>query len=373
MVIWSACLAGFLAVSAGWIHSAQGEIRLGEAVVKPAAGIGPEPASLEGVIAPFWLQGGFELVSDQLILQVGKILFRMRLGSPYDGELVIDHGEFMGLSIVALITLRGTESPFKGTFKAERVLVNYVPSLLFEGRYELKEGKLLLSDCRVGDFYQVEGSVVLSPPYAVDLAIGLNQTPVSDLRSSNFKSAGAQGIQGAAAGKWRVTGPIAALKAKGTLELINGQLGESNPVPFSSFIIQLEGTLPVLVLTDARLNVDQGVLLAKGEVDLRQMGKGNLLGKIQFYSDTKIMRWKGWDIQTLDKGENEGQIQVGKNVGQGMRVSFKGFMNDEIQMQKTNEERGEFGLEYQFQKGKRVKMQIRGHEEFLGVENRVRF
>ena len=250
--------------------------------------------------------------------------------------------------------------------------MNYTPSVLFHGRYEFSDGKFLLSDCEVGDFYRLDGSVGLNAPYPVALTIHLKACAASDVFFiSELARSGA--LTGTAKGEWRLTGPLSALELSGTFELADGQLGRNNPIFFSSFFFPVEGALPILTITDARVNGDQGVLLAKGEIDLRQFGKRNPMEKIKFYSDTKTMRWKGWDIQAADEENGEGEVKVVKNISQDMRVSFKGFMNDELEMQRAGEDKNEFQLEYRFQKNKSIKMQVKGHEEFLGMENRVKF
>ncbi|GEM_PF-3856639 len=318
------------------------------------------------------MQGGFELVDGEMVLHLGGIVFKMGLKPPYAGQLSIDHVPFMGWMTVASVLFQGEGNPFKGTFQATQVLVNYAPWVLFHGRYEFIDEKLLFSDCEVGDLYQLDGSIGLSAPYPTDLTIRLKTCQANEVFFiSELARSGA--LTGTAKGEWRLTGPLSALKVSGTFELVDGQLGKNNPIFFSSSFFPVEGALPILTIADARVNGDQGVLLAKGEIDLRQFKKDNPMEKIKFYSDTKTMRWKGWDIQATDEENREGEVKVGKNISQDMRVSFKGFMNDELEMQRAGEDKNEFELEYRFQKNKRIKMQVKGHEEFLGMENRVRF
>ncbi len=348
------CLAGFFAVSHG-----------GFLVSVPR----PVVENLKPESVSETMQGGFDLVDGEMVLHLGGIVFKMGLKPPYAGRLSIDHVPFMGWMIVASVSFQGERSPFKGTFQSTQILVNYAPAMLFHGRYEIVDGKLLLSDCEVGDLYQLDGSVGLSVPYPVALTLRLKTCQAGEVFFvSELARSGA--LAGTAKGEWRLEGPLSALRFSGTFELTDGRLGKNNPIFFSSSFFPVAGTLPVLTMTDARVNGDQGVLLAKGEIDLRQ---GNPMEKIKFYSDTKTMRWKGWDIQTADEETREGEVKVGKNISKDMRVSFKGFMNDELEMQRAGSGKKEFELEYRFQKNKRIKMQVKGHEEFLGMENRVKF
>ncbi len=331
------------------------------------------PGEIEDAAIDAPLEGGFELVDGKLVLRLDQVVFKMGLEPPYSGELNVDHGLWMGIPVVASVRFQGMDSPLKGTFQAEHFLVNYLPAPLFRGEYELKEGKFFLSACEVGESYQAEGNIELNAPYNVSLKVRLKEGPAAGVFFiSHLAKSGA--LTGTAKGAWQLTGPLSGLAAEGVLELANGQLGKKTPIFFSSLFFRVKGILPLLSVTEARVSGDQGVLLAKGDIDLRDLGKANPLEKIKFYSDTKMMRWKGWDIQTMDEADGEGEVRVVRNLSQDVKVSFRSFMNDEVQMAKANDGRlNEFELEYRFQKNKRVKMQVKGHEEFLGLENRVKF
>lgn len=364
---WTPIFLGITVAAMGWSNSPPANDR----IVSAGGASGMVEKEEAAVEAP--LEGGFEFVDGKLVLRLDQVVFKMSLEPPYLGELNIDHGLWMGIPVVASVSFQGEESPLKGTFQAKHFLVNYLPAPLFQGEYELKEGKFFLSACRVGESYQADGNIELSAPYNVSLKIQLRESPATEVFFiSHLAKSGA--LTGTAKGTWQLTGPVSGLAAEGTLEMTNGQLGKKNPILFSSLFFRVKGTLPLLSVTEARVNTDPGILLAKGDIDLRDMGKTNPLEKIKFYSDTKMMRWKGWDIQTADEAGGEGEVRVARNLSQDIKVSFRSFMNDEVQMAKANEGRlNEFELEYRFQKNQRVKMQVKGHEEFLGLENRVRF
>ena len=368
----SFCLAGFFVASYRGFLVRPSPLNISKVSVTQPAGrnLEPESASETMQIVLHLSPQLVEPNSNQTSTE--EIVFKMGLKPPYAGQLSIDHVPFMGWTTVASVSFHGEESPFKGTFQATQVLVNYTPSVLFHGRYEFTDGKILLSDCEAGDFYQLDGSIGLTVPYPVALTIRLKTCRASDVFFiSELARSGA--LTGTAKGEWRLAGSFSALELSGMFELMDGQLGKNNPILFSSSFFSVEGMLPILTITEGRVNGDQGVLLVKGEIDLRQFGKGNPMEKIKFYSDTKTMRWKGWDIQAADDDNREGEVKLGKNISQDMRVSFKGFMNDELEMQRAGEDKNEFVLEYRFQKNKRIKMQVKGHEEFLGMENRVKF
>ncbi len=370
-------LLGILTVSAfGFWESLESSVPIGfpESVSEEISASAKDSTSLQ-MLSP--IEGTLQWTQDCMTLQLnpgqGQARFEMKLKIPYQGRLCLDHVEFLGLPIIGEIEFKAGDDPKKGVFSATHLLINYYPATLFSGQYEIRNERLFLSPLEVENFYTLSGSIGLKPPYELDLNIQMKPTPVQQLFFvSELANSGV--ISGTVKGDVSLQGPWDRVNIKGSIEAENGHLGKNQNLRFSYLFFHLEGNWPLLTVTDARLYREEGMLLATGQVDLSQLGKGNPIEKIKLYSDKETLFWKGWDIQTKRRSENEEKtFRVGKSINRGMRLSFKGFIDDEIEMQKAGADLKELELEYRFRGNKSIKMQIKGNEEFLGLENRVKF
>lgn len=253
----------------------------------------------------------------------------------------------------------------RGTLITRNTLVDFTPIGEFNSNFEYKEGILTLERFSFGDSFDLTGTLNLKMPFNVNAVVKLTELDLSNLvmfTSQKIRDS----VSGTLSGDITIEHILLKPRIKGRLHARNGKLGF---VDYRIANVNLEGEGSELKILDSQILRDQGYFMLDGFMDLRQLGRVRFLEGLRVRSDEKTVVWEGWNI--VKEARQEEELDLQKNIGEGFKINFKKFINDEVYAQ--SDAHDELELEYKLKSNKSFKMRLRDQEETLQLEQRVKF
>ena len=294
-------------------------------------------------------------------------LFARLIDSGLKASLKLKHFDLGDLDIVTELNLEAQRNHVDGDYFvvgrlwSQNSILNYKPFRELEGSYVLDDGVLEITSLALEDVGALSGSVSLSHPFVADLTLRIDGLDMRDLLVF-AKDAKEDAMSGRIEGELKVTGPLTLPDIKGRFVVTDGNLGE---IEYRSMVVNLEGKGSLIAVKDSRIHQEEGSLSLEGVINL---AKANVYEDVVVKSEKDRIIWQGWDIT---KPEYAAELRMQKAVGEDFRIDFKTYLNDELAF--ANPKGEETSLEYGLTIGERVKMYLKGDEEFLGLEHRLRF
>lgn len=307
-----------------------------------------------------------------LSLNLGKKFGEAKLvaklsGQNFEGSLKLNHFKFKDVDVVTELNLEGELTrqggavTIVGKINTQNSILDYKPFRELEGTYQIEDGNLKILSLGLGQDYRLSGMVELQKPFLADLTLIIDGPDMADLLIY-ARDAKGNALSGRIKGEFRITGPLASPKVKGRVVVKNGSFGE---IEYETMVVNLEGDRKIITIKDSCIYQKEGNLVIDGEIELT---KANIFEAVKIRSGDERIVWKGWDItKPIDSSE----LKVGKTVGEDFRINFKTYLNDELSNQETQDD--EVSLEYELGKSESIKMMLKGDEEFLGLEHKLRF
>lgn len=268
----------------------------------------------------------------------------------------------LSLNISKAPSLPGRPTKITGVFKTYGSVLNYQPCPELTSTFEIQGDRLRILSFSLGDSYDLRGVVNLEDPFIADLSLNFYQAPVADLVAL-FISPEEVNFSGLVNGLIRATGELKRLKFDGYLQAANGHFGK---LDFVSADVNIEGRYPRILISDSRIQREQGVFFMEGEINLAQLEQQDALD-VHLTADKGIV-WQGWDITR----SQEDQVHMSKDIPGDLKITFDAFMQDKLISYATTD-RNELGLEYRIFGNKILKLRLKKDEGILGFERRVRF
>lgn len=328
---------------------------------------------------PFaFLDGKIDFIQREFQLnlhpQEGSVFIEGRF--PQDSSFYLhaklDHLNIKGIDLCSDIRAEGEFSKdttgklnsIKGTLRTSDSIINFQPFKELEASYEIVGTLLKIVSCKLGEEFQLSGTIELIEPHRLDLTLDIVGADTSSIATLT----GIKGelLSGLINGKLEIQGPIASPYLRGYLEAMEGRLGD---IKYQSAKVNLNGYNWLAEIYDSRVNRENGFLTLEGEVDLKKFGRPDVLEGLRLKSDQRTIVWDGWDII---REEERDEVSLKKGVGEDFQVNFKSFLNEGLE-ENTEQEEGEVGLEYKLKGNKALRMRMRRYEDFLSLEQRVRF
>jgi hypothetical protein len=143
--------------------------------------------------------------------------------------------------------------------------------------------------------------------------------------------------------------------------------GQLRDIPFESIRLKLEGTYPLLIIVNSRINTEEGYLPVEGLVDLRKVKTGNLMEDIVITSDRENIYIEGWN---LSKIKESSEISLKKSIGENVSLLYKTYLEEQ---EENGVNQQELELEYEILENKNLELRLRENEEIFGLENKIKF
>ncbi|MFH1995871.1 MAG: hypothetical protein ABIJ27_02605 [Candidatus Omnitrophota bacterium] len=267
----------------------------------------------------------------------------------------------------------------KGTFSTVSLIVNQRPfrDIRFDfdismpinptddaGRYT----EVRINDLRIGKEMRSRVSIDMKKPdyptSAVFVVDNLNITQL--LLDFKVRMPDLEKISGIANARFELEGPLKNLSSSGRLDIRKGNLGE---LIFDSMHLSLRGNGPVLDIVDSRINMREGHMVMRGEMDLRNLDT-DIMKNVEFVIDNEAIIWEGWNI--VKKNSGDYKIRATKPINEKMSLHFQTFANDENDMILDDREGG-LELEYKLFSKESLKMRMGAEQEYLGLEHTEKF
>jgi len=272
------------------------------------------------------------------------------------------------LSVVSDIKINKTKNnKFKnieGSFKTHIFILNYKPIENIKGSFTYSNGILRINELSMGDNYKTMGLISFKEPETIDLNIEVDDVKIED--ASKFY---------AIPDNFDFSSTInSMIDIKGDLEkpdiLIHLTSSEGNlqDTQFKSINLNLEGTYPILMVKNSRINLDEGYFIVEGYVDLRKITTKNMIEDLIIKSNRETIVWEGWDIT---KKRADSEVNLKKSIAENISLLYKTYIEDETSYKEKNKD--EIELKYEILDNKNLKMRLRENEEFFGLENKIEF
>jgi|GEM_PF-2767679 len=263
-----------------------------------------------------------------------------------------------------------TDSGLSGKIKTSGTVLDYRPFKELEGEFSVEDRILKIASLKLGDDYDLTGTVNLRSPYEINLALNIKDSNLSQLLLVSEVESESK-INGRINGFIKTEGSLKNLLTTAKLECGRGHLGN---LDYESMNVNLQGRGPVLKVADSRILRKEGYIVLSGEVDLRRLWSTEPYKGLAWTCGNEAIVWNGWNIM---KETNSKEVEMKKGVGQEKEfmVTFKGYLNDEESWQDTQGHKQDeaIGVEYKLDDAKQVKMQLKNNEEIFSLEHRVKF
>jgi len=278
-----------------------------------------------------------------------------------------------GLDIATNITMNAeldnskTKIPIlTGVINTEKTIINYKPCKELSLQFALRKKVFEILGLKWGKSFRLVGKIELIEPHNIELVALLDGTKLDELVSyigENIASV----ISGTVNGKLEVEGTLANPTSKGHRTARVGKIGD---IYYENAVIHLLGKGPMITIGDSRIYKETGYLLLGGELDLRKLGKRNIFEDMVVKTDDQTIVWEGWDITREPAGD---QVSLKKKVNEDVEVGFKAPLAEGDRDWQESNNKGEIELQYKIKGNQNLKMQLKGEEEFLGVERKIKF
>jgi len=285
----------------------------------------------------------------------------------------LKHWHMGGLDIATNITMNAeldnskTKIPIlTGVINTEKTIINYKPCKELSLQFALRKKVFEILGLKWGKSFRLVGKIELIEPHNIELVALLDGTKLDELVSyigENIASV----ISGTVNGKLEVEGPLANPTSKGHITARVGKIGD---IYYENAVIHLLGKGPMITIGDSRIYKETGYLLLGGELDLRKLGKRNIFEDMVVKTDDQTIVWEGWDITREPAGD---QVSLKKKVNEDVEVGFKAPLAEGDRDWQESNNKGEIELQYKIKGNQNLKMQLKGEEEFLGVERKIKF
>lgn len=232
--------------------------------------------------------------------------------------------------------------------------------------YVKQEKTILIKELKLGEIFDISGSVELSEPHGSDIVI----------KAENFEISSFAEMLGVNDSKFPLTGTLdAEVSIEGPLRepMVKGRIlagaGKVGAIEFKSFYAALAGKYPVLSIVDSRISKEGGCLILGGEADFSRPG-GNKFEHMTLEADDRLAFLGGWEI-TSPEGDNSLEATWDnftvnasiKEYGSGGSVPVAGGVRD----------KGSVGVKYYVDGGNSVKLERNEDRDLIGVEHKVQF
>jgi hypothetical protein len=284
----------------------------------------------------------------------------------------IDHLEINKQDVVSLIESevkvnKTQENKFKnieGNIKTNILILNYTPVENIKGSFIWSGGFLKINELSMGDNFLIRGTVSYNAQESVDLNAEINNLKIEDL--SRFKAASRDFVfSGTVNSTIDIKGDLRKPKISVRLATSGGRLQD---IQFKPTNLLLYGTYPILTVTEGRINREEGYLALDGFIDLRKIKIGRAMEDLVIKSEKETMVWRGWDVV---RKEADSEIRLKRAVGDDISLLYKTHIEDGRSSLKRN--RDELELKYGISEKRSFKLRLRENEEFIGLENKIKF
>jgi len=261
-------------------------------------------------------------------------------------------------------------SRLNGKMQTSGTVLDYRPFKELAGEFSVEGNVVKISSLKLGDDYNLTGTVNLRSPYETNLALDMKDSNLSQfLLVSEVESESK--IGGRISGFIKTEGPFNNLLTSAKLECGKGHLGN---LDYESMNVNLRGNGSVLKVADSRILRKEGFIVLSGEVDLRRLWSAEPYKGLAWTCGNEAIVWNGWNIM---RETNSKEVEMKKGLGQEKEfmVTFKGYLNDEQSWQDTQGHKQDqaIGVEYKLDDAKQVKMQLKNNEEVFSLEHKAKF
>ena len=251
----------------------------------------------------------------------------------------------------------------EGEISTNTCIINYEPVGDITGIFSYSEDSIKIDYLKIGNNCNLSGLISLKEPESIDMTIEGNELKVENL--ARFSSVPEEfDFSSTVTSEFDIKGNLKNPEIKIHLTSKEGHMQD---IDFESMVVNLEGIYPILRYHDSRVYREEGHLIIEGKVDLRKIKRGNLFEDTIFKSDEETIIWEGWDIT---KRRAESEVSLRKS-GEGFSVSYSAYLKDEMTQDVDSQDTIE--LEYEIWKNRSLKVRLRENEEFLGLENKIKF
>jgi len=231
--------------------------------------------------------------------------------------------------------------------------------------FKLTKDELKIYSLNFGESYRLKGAIGLKEPFEADIYFEIIRANLKDIAIIT-KAKRPEVVTGIMNGLFSIKGPLDNLQSSG---FIGGRSGKIGPIWYDSADIRIQGSGPIINITDSRIKQAQATFTMEGYVDLRNIAGSNLLNYIKLKSDMKTIVWDGWDISK----DGSDSLKIVKDIGDNVSVGFKTFAREELLPYQKRDHMDEMRLEYKLDNGQAFQMKLKENEEFFGVEHKKRF
>lgn len=317
-------------------------------------------------------EGSINLRANFKNIPVEAVFYKKpHLRSEYLLNISLDHAQLGDYNIVTELTAMGEAvnrggklDYIDGTLFSSNTIINYKPFKEVSCHFRVDSRAAYIDPFKFSENYILNGRVGLARPYDMELVLSIRDADTQDLIVFG-KQNGENPLSGKMSGELRIAGPLDRLKSKGHLESFDGNVGA---IKYNSAVINLEGRGMVFTVKDSRLIRDKGFLIMDGEIDLRDIGRPDILRNLKVRSDEHTLVLEGWDISAPHGSRG---LDLQKRVGEEFKVNFKTYVNDETKPGDVNDREVELG--YKLKGNKELKMKLKEKEEAVSVEQKVKF
>lgn len=255
-----------------------------------------------------------------------------------------------------------------GLLSSKNTIVNWKPTPQ-ESRIEfrLTQDKLIIEDTVLMGGLSVAGYVSHTTSEDMDIKIRAEKYPLHEMRDI-FSYSGRDSMGGMINVDWHITGSFRQPLLRGTLDIYSIDDPSSK---FSNIQMNLQGILPDVTLTQARLMNPSGMVMnfAGQQVHVLELFDSGTYARLIANKEQTEVAWGEWSMQ---RSKDEDSVIVQRDLSPRVKLSYEQYSEYESAL-KPQEQSDEVGVEYSLTSQDSFKMEVKEDEKIVGWQRKTEF
>ena len=151
--------------------------------------------------------------------------------------------------------------------------------------------------------------------------------------------------------------------------------GWLNRKDFKAMEVNVAGVYPTVKIENSRILLEDGSVMhfADKTLEAKELFKSSTYETLAREAQQDNVVWGDWEFSRTKGVKDQGDFSMERSLGGNTSVHLRKLNEERQIMEPTDNRDMEVGLEYKLQSKDSLKVELRGDEEMVGVERKLRF
>ena len=298
----------------------------------------------------------------------------------FQAQIPVSHLVIAGSDVSSVVNvtgrfelgLQGASDRLAGEIRTEGTIINWKPlAQETQFSFDFSEDDFKLTSSNFLGGIEITGAVDFTRDYAIDFLITAENYLIANLEP--FLKVD-QGL--IPPGRFDLSvhfyGNLEQLNVEARTRIYEGWIGGKT---FKAMDVNLVGIYPTLHLTDSKILMqdESSMRFADKTLEARDLFKAKTYEALIAEAQQETVVWGDWELSRSKDIKDNPEFLMQRNLSDNATVHFKKFYEDSGVQDRSNEKQMEVGFEYRLRSKDSLKLEVRGEEEFVGVERKMKF